>query len=562
MTAPSHVPQDPAGIEWDVVVIGTGMGGATAGYELARLGRRVLFLEKGWSVPGGLHYPDARGGTRPNSERPAVADHAANDAPEARMRDGLWPERIEATTSFGRSEFFAPLGCGIGGSTALYAAALERFAPADFQPRANFPEVTDSTLPERWPVSYEELRPYYERAEALYRVRGTPDPLDPAAAPALREPPPLSPRDRHLFDSFRERGLHPYRIHVGCEFVDGCTGCAAGPCARGCKSDAGRICVLPALEFHGASLLPRCEVLRLEADASSVRRVHCRWDGSEIAIRAKVVVLAAGAYMSPALLLKSSSAEWPTGLANRSDQVGRNLMFHASDFFAVAPLESLSGAGPQKSLAFNDLYFSNGEKLGTFQTAGMALELGQIMQYMRDTAERDPEWWKKLASPRPVWWRKLSSPAVRLAALLMYRVLGFRSAAIWASAIEDLPYRHNRIVADPDARNGMRVEYRYPEELRQRVRSFRRRVAEALRPHRIITLSGDNNLNFGHVCGTCRFGDDPLTSVLDRNNRAHGIANLYVVDASFFPSSGGANPSLTIAANALRAAGAIHAQLG
>lgn len=549
MMASPDVPLDPAAVEWDVAVIGTGMGGATAGYELARLGHRVLFIEKGWFSPGA---------------RPAACDGAADspDSPDARLSKGRWPERIEATTSFGKSEFFAPLGCGIGGTTALYAAALERFRPADFRPKANFPDVRDSTLPEQWPISYEELRPYYEQAEALYRVRGTPDPLEQGVEPVLGEPPPLSARDQHLLESFRLRGLHPYRIHVGCEFVEGCTGCAAGPCARGCKSDAARICIQPALEKYGATLLTDCEVLRLEADASAVRQIRCRWNGKDVSIRSRIVVLAAGAYMSPVLLLNSASSDWPTGLANRSGLVGRNLMFHVSDFFAVTPLRNLSGAGPQKSLALNDLYLSEGEKLGTFQTAGMAVELEQIMQYMRDVAERDPVWWKRLASPRPVWWRKLSSPAVRLAAMLMYRIFGFSSAAVWASAIEDLPYYDNRIVADPSAKNGMRVEYRYPDELRKRVQSFRRRVAKALHPHRVIVLSGDNNLNFGHVCGTCRFGEDSRTSVLDRQNRAHGITNLYVVDASFFPSSGGTNPSLTIAANALRVAGVIHGKIG
>jgi choline dehydrogenase-like flavoprotein len=108
----------------------------------------------------------------------------------------------------------------------------------------------------------------------------------------------------------------------------------------------------------------------------------------------------------------------------------------------------------------------------------------------------------------------------------------------------------------------MRFEYRYTEELKSRVQSLRRRLAKALGPHRMIVLSGENNINYGHVCGTCRFGDDPEASVLDKNNRAHDLSNLYIVDASFFPSSGGTNPSLTIAANALRVAEAIHRQLG
>jgi len=440
-------------------------------------------------------------------------------------------------------------------------AALERFSPVDFQPRANFPDVKDSTLPEKWPISYEELQPFYAQAEELFRVKGTRDPLDHGEEAVLREPPSLSPRDQHFFDSFGRLRLHPYRVHVGFEFVDGCDECARRFCPRGCKNDSARICLLPALEQYGASILPQCEVLRLDSGNSEVREIRCRSNGKELLIRAKMVVLAAGAFMTPVLLLNSKSGAWPDGLANRSGLVGRNLMLHASDYVVVKPTKRLSPAGPQKSLAFNDFYCSEGEKLGTFQTAGAAVSLGHIMHYMRDVAERDPTWWKKLASPRPVWWRKLSSPVIRLIALAAYYLFNFKNAAVWASIIEDLPYYDNRVMTDPHARNGMRFEYRYTEELKTRVQSFRRRLAKALGPHRIIVLSGDNNINYGHVCGTCRFGDDPETSVLDRNNRAHDLSNLYIVDASFFPSSGGINPSLTIAANALRVAGAIHREL-
>lgn len=541
MTARHAPPPHLEALEWDVAVIGTGMGGATAGYALARLGRRVLFIEKGRVLP----EPAAEG-----------------DSPAARLSRGLWPERLEASTTFGETEFFAPLGCGTGGSTLLYAAALERFAPSDFAPRANHPAATTSSLPERWPVAYEEMRPFYEAAERLFRVSGTPDPLDRGGDAPLRPPPVLSPRDAHFEASFRARGLHPYRVHVGCEFVDGCTGCAAGPCQQGCKSDAARICLVPALEQYGASLLAGCEVRRIEASRSAVTSLLCERDGQPLVIRAKVVILAAGAYMTPRLLLASASPEWPDGLANRSGLVGRNLMLHVSDFFALAPLERLPAGGPQKCLAFNDFYDGEHGKLGTFQTAGMAIGLGQVMQYMREAAERDPAWWRRLASPRPAWWRRLSSPAVRLAALGAYHALGLKYASVWATIVEDLPYTENRVAADPAARNGMRIVYGYPAELRRRVLIFRERLAQALHPHRLIRISGENNLNFGHACGTCRFGDDPRSSVLDRDNRAHGLDNLFVLDASFFPSSGGTNPSLTIAANALRAAPAVHAALG
>jgi choline dehydrogenase-like flavoprotein len=546
-----HAPEDAEALEWDVAVIGTGMGGATSGLELARLGYRVLFIEKGLYLHGASSADADR--ARPGGW---------SESPSERLRAGHWPLRLHGRTSFGEIEFFAPLGCGAGGSTMLYAAGLERFAPSDFRPRSNFPDIADSTLPEEWPVGYDELRPFYERAEALYRVRGTPDPLERGGEPVLLPPPPLSERDQHLLASFQRLGLHPYRVHVGCEFVDGCTGCAAGPCAYACKSDAGRICLTPALEKFGARLLSQCEALALEADERRALGIRCRWKGKNLLVRSKIIVLAAGAYMTPALLLKSRSEHWPSGLANRSGLVGRNLMFHVSDYFAVAPLRRLPSDGPQKSLALNDFYHSAGEKLGTFQAVGGALELGQIMQYIRDAAERERTWWKKLAGPRPLWWRKVSSPVVRLAALALSRLLNYGSAAVWANIVEDLPYHDNRIIADSQASNGMRFEYRYPEELRRRVQSFRRRLAEALRPHRVLVLTGENNLNFGHVCGTCRFGRNPETSVLNKDNRAHDLANLYIVDASFFPSSGGTNPGLTIAANALRVAATIRGDLG
>jgi choline dehydrogenase-like flavoprotein len=528
---------------WDAVVVGTGMGGSTAGYALARAGWRVLFIEKGRFLQTGQ----------------AAATTSEGDDPQSRLSRGRWPHPMRGTVGTDDLEFDAPLGCGTGGSTLLYAAGLERFSPLDFEPRKNHPSASASTLPERWPFSYEELSPFYERAESLYRVRGTPDPLTSSGGPTLLPPPLLSERDAHLKASFSSRGLHPYRIHIGCEHVAGCELCD-GVCRRQCKSDAARLAMLPALEVDGAGLLARTEVVRLEADRHTVRQVVCHRDGETFRVRGRVILLAAGAYMSPALLLKSQNEFWPRGLANTSDIVGRNLMFHFGDMIAVAPLQRLSAEGPPKSLALNDFYMAEGQKLGTFQAMGIAMNVGQIMHYMRYMAQTETVWWKKLASPDPVWWRKVSSPFVRAVAWTAFHAYRLKYASLWATILEDLPYRHNRIVLDTGSPNGMRFEYHYADELKARLAASRRLIAQALRPHRMLVIPRDTPLNFGHVCGTCRFGDDPSNSVLDRNNRAHGLDNLYVVDASFFPSSGGTNPSLTIAANALRVSEAITAR--
>ena len=551
-------PDDPEGTEWDVVVVGTGMGGSTVGYALARSGHRVLFVEKGKFLHA--RADNSQRGVNADLEAGTVGDDPGEDA-QSRLSRGYWPQRIQGDGTFGRLEFFAPLGCGSGGTTTLYAAALERFRPCDFRPRENFANAADSSVPDRWPITYDELRPYYEQVEALYRVCGSVDPLAPEKSELLRDPPPLSERDQHLLDSFTSLGLHPYRMHVGYEYKPGCMECTGRVCPRACKSDAATVCLLPAIRDFGAALLTECEVVRLDAGSTHVRSLHCVRDGRAITLRGKVVVLAAGAYMSPLLLLKSTSPAWPDGVANRSGLVGRNLMVHVADYIALTPLSRLSTIGPQKTLAFNDFYLEGGEKVGSFQAVGAQISPGQIMQYIRSVAERDGRWWVRLAGPRPTWWRKVSSPAIRLFALILYYAFNFKNAAIWGAVVEDLPYHDNRIVVDPLATNGMRFEYRYTAELRSRVLSFRRRLSKAIAPHRAIVLSVENNLNFGHVCGTCRFGDDPALSVLDRNNRSHDVHNLFVVDASFFPSSGGTNPSLTIAANALRVAGVINRQL-
>ncbi len=533
MSATDSIPAQPDAEMWDVVVVGAGMGGATLGYELARRGRRVLFLEK-----GKLLHRD------PSTDYSPIGVGPQRSVPEERLRRGWWPTPLSGDTNFGSLEFYAPLGCGTGGSTAIYAAALERFHPIDFRPRANFPGVADTTLPEAWPISYEELAPFYQQAEELFHVRGTRDPLHPAGDTGLAAPPPASPRDEALLESFESAGLHPYRLHSGRRYVPGCDECPAGACARDCKADAGWVCVLPALERFGAAVLPECEVVALESEGASVNAVQCRWQGRELRIRAKIVVLAAGAFMTPVLLQNSRSSAAPNGIANGSGLVGRNLMLHASDFIAVRPPLRRATTGASKSIALNDFYVAEGRKLGTFQSVGVDLTPWRIRSFLGDQWERAPEAWHRFVRP-------LLKPVSH--ASMLY----FNNAAIFASIVEDLPYLDNRVVPDASTPSGMRFTYRYTGELRERVRWFRRHLEASLGPIQTFVLSSDNNINYGHVCGTCRFGDDPATSVLDRNNRAHEVDNLYVVDASFFPSSSGTNPSLTISANALRVAGEI-----
>ena len=522
----------------DVIVVGTGMGGSTVGFALARLGRRVLFLEKGLLRFGGADRGD--GCPCPDAE----------DSPEARLRRGWWPHPIVGRTDAGCMKIFGTQGCGSGGTSGVYAAQLERFHPADFAPRAHYSDVPGTTLPEAWPITYEDLLPYYREAEALYRVRGTDDPLNPDPESPLLQPPPMSERDQALFDSLGQLGLHPYRAHVGFEFVDGCEECGGVICPRNCKNDAGRICLMPALRQHGAQILDQCEVLRLETSGRAVQKVYCRWRGQTLALSAKVVVLSGGAFFTPRLLLESSSDAYPDGLANSSRLVGRNLMLHTGHFLAIHQQEAASKEGPKKSIALNDFYIADGKKLGTVQSVGVDVSWGSVLYRMRSVTKMVPRWWRPLTSP----FLPAGRPCER-------RVLQGLSGP-----------RHDRrgsALSRERRRTRPECQERFPLRVPLHGRAVRAERADAQsdqagagRPAPQITLSPLKFLNFAHACGTCRFGVDPTESVLNANNRAHDVDNLYVVDASCFPSSCGTNPSLTIAANALRVGKAIHQYLG
>jgi choline dehydrogenase-like flavoprotein len=295
------------------------------------------------------------------------------------------------------------------------------------------------------------------------------------------------------------------------------------------------MCLQPAIETHQAQLLSECSALFLEADRREVRRIVCARNGGEITLRAKVVILAAGALMTPALLLNSRNDAWPGGLANDSGLVGRNLMRHVNDLYILTHAPRVADLTQAREIIFNDFYVHEGHKLGSVQAFGVAPPL----EYIRN-------------QPGPNLWRRLG-PAAAIAWKLTSRM------PILASILEDLPYRENRVWPDgPPHRNGhQRLHYRYelgPSE-HERAERFRGVLQQLLRPFRPIRVFGTSDRKaLGHVCGTCRFGEDPRTSVLDPWNRAHGLSNLYVVDASFFPTSGGLNPALTVAANALRVA--------
>jgi choline dehydrogenase-like flavoprotein len=501
--------------EWDVIVIGSGMGGATVAHYVAQQGLEVLILEKGKRVS-------------------AAIDQNEYTSPEERVARGWWPMPVSQKKPDGTyARFFAAVGCAVGGSTIHYAAALERMAATDFQAL-----TTGNGRISAWPITYQELVPFYEAAEKLYRVKTIFD------ASALSR---LSDWDKAMMDHLRHRGLRPDLLHVAIDYDANCMECTGKICPRDCKADAMSACLVEALRHPSSRLLENCDVQSLEADAEGVRAVHAIHEGRQVSFKARVVVLCAGAYQSPVILLKSANDVWPDGLANKSGQVGRNLMFHTSDVFAVWAPRRLDRRGRQKkAISVRDFYIHHGSRLGYVQSMGIEIGRGAIAVHL-----------KNLLRQLGIRSELLLSVLVRLPSHLAAAVLG--NASLFAAMTEDDADPENRIYLDPQEPNGAHFMYTITEDLRRRADALRDAFRAAIKPWRMVPLSPTLSMNYGHPCGTCRFGDDPDTSVLDKNCKAHGLANLFVVDSSFMPRSGAINPSLTIAANALRVAPVIAA---
>ena len=511
---------------WDVIVVGAGMGGGIVGRRLAERGLSVLFVDSGMAG----QRDDSCEWTDEYNER-------------ARREKGYWPAPVKATIDGKTSTFYGPLGAGPGGSSLFYAATLERPERHDLDHSDERPHPTGG-----WPVGYDQFQPYYEEAEKLLYICGEADPLSPEKPPALRVAPPLSQGDAAMMEAFRRAGLHPYRKHVGVRYLSGCQECFGRKCPMPCKMDGRSAGVEPAVATGRATVLDGTDVIAFRGSGKQISHIEAERDGRRFNLTARRYVLSAGALGSPRVLLASASEAWPNGCANETGLVGRNLMFKLYERLAIWPEKKADFTGPIHTISSRDFYFKDGVRYGHLQSMGLDAGYGDIVQYLNSKFD---QYVPKVFRPL----REFTRVPAFIGAII------FGNARIFQGLLEDMPYESNRVFLDPDDRLLVRFEYSFSKELLARRKAFRALIRKGLGKQRSMFMEVLPELSMSHSCGTLRFGNDPKTSVLNASCRAHSVENLYVADSSFMPTCTGINPSLTIAANALRVADCLVSEL-
>ena len=499
---------------YDVIIIGSGAGGGTLALKLAPSGKRILILERGGFLPREKQNWDA---TEVFVNNRYVSQDTWYDKEGKPFQPGV--------------HYF------VGGATKVYGAALFRLREQDFTAH----RTADGMTPD-WPISYGDLESYYAQAEKLYNVHGQrgDDPTDPpASAPYPFPPVSHEPRIQEIADGLKRAGYYPAYAPTGILLNEAdrassscirCDSCDGYPCLVHAKADAEVIAVRPALQHPNVTMVTDAHVERLETSPSGreVTKVIVNRHGQREEFTGGIVVVSCGAANSARLLLMSANEKHPHGLANGSDMVGRHYMFHNSIALVALSIRQ-NPTEFQKTLTINDFYFG---------APDYEFPLGNIQMLGKSKGPMFREDAPKFA------------PGFTLQQMARHAV------DFWLTG-EDLPLPQNRVTVNSQGAIQLHYDFTNLEainRLRQKLQSM---LGEMDMGPRLIP----NNLYFGknipiagvgHQAGTCRFGADPKSSVLDVNCKSHELDNLYVVDTSFFPSIGAMNPSLTAIANALR----------
>lgn len=511
----------PADTHYDIVIIGTGAGGATLAWRLAPSGKRILLIERGNFLP--------REQDNWNSQAVFVENKYQATEP--------WLDK-------NGKEFFPGIHYFVGGNTKFYGAALFRLRKEDFGELRHYGGVSPA-----WPVGYDEFEPYYTEAERLYHVHGLrdSDPTEPPASASYAYPPiSHEPRIAQLSQDLTRLGYHPYPLPVGILLDEEnghtsrhspCIRCRAFdgfPCITNGKADAQTICVEPVLaNYSNVTLLTDTYVEKLETDASgkSVTGVRVSRHGAEETYSGDIVVSACGAINSAALLLRSTSEKHPDGLANSSGVVGRFYLRHVNTALMAISIEP-NPTVFQKTLALADFYFRADDS---------ELPLGLVQMLGKSDGTM-------LRGEGPGWAEHLPK--------MTFEELAEHSVDFWLSS-EDIPDPENRVTVSRDGQITLHLKETNMEAHQRLIAKWKGLLGklgfhEHVLPRQLYLSKRIPIAGTAHQAGTVRFGTDPRASALDLHCKAHDLDNLYVVDSSFFPSIGAVNPSLTIMANALR----------
>jgi len=501
--------------DFDTIVVGSGFGGAMAAQPLVLAGERVLMLERGDWVERGPH----------NWEPHGAHEFSPSYSPDTpyQVHDGA------------RARTAGAFHC-VGGPSVYYGGVALRLREQDFAPGPII--IGDSGA--EWPVSYGELEPYYEWAERLLGVAGD-DRLDPTApfrhAPYPQSPAAFTPPARRMAEAAQRLGLNPFplplAINHGASGQQGicilCATCDGFACAISAKNDLATG-LIPALIASGLELRTNAVVVRLETQGRRVSGVEVvdRLTGARESLHARRVILAAGTLATPHLLLASGFDK----LSSAPQAVGGYLTRHNNLLtIGVFPRRTNPALQFHKQVAIHDYYF------GAPDVDPAIGKLGGIQQ---------------ITAPGPDFVRRiLRAPFSHVAALGVLNVLGLLSIA------EDQPLAGNRLSLDPSRHDRfglpqLEVHHRYS------ARDLAAGQALVDKSRRILREAGamftwvHDLRSFSHAVGTVRMGHDASAAPLDGDGRFRGLDNLYVSDGSTLPTSGGVNPSLTIAANALR----------
>lgn len=486
----------------DIIIIGSGIGGSTIASGLAPSGAEILILEAGDHIADRPENRDQRAIFQRGHFRPKETWYEA---------DG---------TGFNPGNYY-----NVGGNSKFYGAVLSRYRHEDFEEIRHQEGVSPA-----WPFPYEELEPWYGRAERLYQVRGTlgEDPTEPVHSTGYNFPPvPEETSIADVRERLKRKGLHPFSLPLGVDIdrwlAKAQTPWDAHPNSQDGKMDAESAALSTALAHGNVRLQTGSRVTRLEAGPDGkINAVLYVRDGQTVRVSPKLVILSAGAVQSAALLLRSADARHKTGLANSSDQVGRNFMNHnASAVIGVSPWYRNTSVY-QKTFAFNDFYLSDGKggpPLGNVQLLGRVSE-----RILKGSLPHVPEALLRLVTGHAIDFYAMS---------------------------EDVPNAESRVMVDGDRiiLKWQRSNWAAHLALVAKLKGILKSIGFPI----VLTRPFDKRTP-SHQCGTVRIGNDPGTAPLDPFCRAYDHDNLFVVDASFLPTSAAVNPALTVASQALRVA--------